>query len=377
MSDQAKPRVITELRATAQIMNLEPGVFCVFHPGPITTDASGLPGVRISLPPNAAATPGAVQISSFREDGWLGGADSAALIRINGPRPGQVLVTVYQGPNGAEAPRLQVVRLGDAPPDAAQDVGGEPGAAAGSHPVGGAAMVPGAGGGTQRLVPSHPQPKPEDAEVAVHINRMGDVLARLGEWAGERGSKRWVEGFALSPKTRVDLADIEYQAVLGRDWLSPWSEGGQYCGSRGMSLPLLGLRARLRGAAADEFELMLEATFVNGASIGPVAAGQACETADLAALEAFKLTIVPRGTQVAGEGKAAQAAPAGRRRSEPEPEPEPEPPVTRRARRSKPELEPEPQVAESTSKRRGRAKVQPAPEPAPAPAKRRGGTRPR
>ena len=44
--------------------------------------------------------------------------------------------------------------------------------------------------------------------------------------------------------------DIEYQAVLGRNWLSPWVEGGKFCGSRGMALPLLGLKVRLKGAAA-------------------------------------------------------------------------------------------------------------------------------
>jgi hypothetical protein len=35
----------------------------------------------------------------------------------------------------------------------------------------------------------------------------------------------------------AQTGDIEYQAVLGRGWLSPWIEGGKFCGSRGMALP--------------------------------------------------------------------------------------------------------------------------------------------
>ena len=38
---------------------------------------------------------------------------------------------------------------------------------------------------------------PDDAEVVVHIQRTGDVPARIGDWVGTRGSKSWIEGFSL------------------------------------------------------------------------------------------------------------------------------------------------------------------------------------
>ena len=69
----------------------------------------------------------------------------------------------------------------------------------------------------------------------------------LGDWLGEKGSKRWIEGFGIAPTKLLEPKDLEYQAVLGKGWLSPWVEGGQFCGSRGMALPILGLRLRLRG----------------------------------------------------------------------------------------------------------------------------------
>jgi hypothetical protein len=126
----------------------------------------------------------------------------------------------------------------------------------------------------------------------------------IGEWLGEKGGKRWIEGFAVAPSRDIAPADLEYQAVLGRGWLSPWVEGGQFCGSRGMALPVLGLRLRLRGAAAEAFVCRYSASFVDGSEIGPVQAGEACEAESLAAMEAFHVEIIPRA---AAAEKAAGA----------------------------------------------------------------------
>ena len=105
-------------------------------------------------------------------------------------------------------------------------------------------------------------------------------------------------------------ADIEYQAVLGRGWLSPWAEGGQFCGSRGMALPVLGLRLRLRGAAAQTHECSYSATFVDGTAIGPVPAGEACEAESLAPLESFQVIIHKRGAAPKPAEKPMAKAPA-------------------------------------------------------------------
>jgi hypothetical protein len=187
------------------------------------------------------------------------------------------------------APRLQVLRLSGDPtvPDA--------------PPVAVAA-------------PAGPAPEPvANPEVMAHIQRMGDVGCKLGDWLGEKGSRQWVEGFGIAPGNGIALEDIEYQAVLGRNWLSPWVVGGKFCGSRGMALPLLGLKVRLKGAAAKAFECSYSATFIDGSAIGPVSGGEACEAESLAALEAFQIVIQPRA------GKPVAKAPAGK--TEPAPAP--------------------------------------------------------
>ena len=253
-------------------MTLDTGLFCVFQaPGsPAANDRSGLPGVRISLPPGPAGRPEAVTISTFRNDGWMNSSDAAALVRVV-DGPAQVLVTVYQSPTAPpeSAPRLQVMRLG-------ADAG-----TAGQLPM--AAGQPA------------PAMAPSDAEVIVHVQRTGDTPGRIGDWIGTRGSRQWIEGFSVTPRDGIAPTDIEYQAVLGRGWLSPWIDGGKFCGSRGMALPLLGLKLRLKGDAAKTHECSYSATFVDGSSIGPVAAGEPCEAETLAALEAFQIVIRARG----------------------------------------------------------------------------------
>ena len=181
--------------------------------------------------------------------------------------------------------------------------GGEGAAAAG------AAVAPVPGNAVEQ---SRDRARQGSVEVVGHVYGRGDVGGRLGAWLGEPGSKRWVEGFGISPLDGIPPADIEYQAVLGRGWLSPWSSGGEFCGSRGMSLPILGLRVRLRGASAETHRVELTATFVDGSRVGPVGQDEACEAPSLAALEAFQVSIAATAAPAsAGAPKAPAAGRAG------------------------------------------------------------------
>ncbi len=285
-ADQAARSRVSELRVSGHLMTLEHGVFCVF-PAPGAADAdpvTGLPGVRITRSPGSPAS--AVSIATFSPDGWLDGA--AALVRINDP-VAQILVTVYQSAHhGPEtAPRLQVMRLSNEP-------------------------LPGQAPAAQIQSPAtQPATPGEDPEVLAHIQQTGDVGGILGDWMGTPGSKLWIEGFGLKPTGVIAPGDIEYQAVLGRGWLSPWVDGGNFCGSRGMALPLLGINIRLKGDAAESYDCQYSATFVDGSEIGPTPGGQACEAESLAALEAFHVEIRPRDT-AAPKAAAPRKQAAGR-----------------------------------------------------------------
>jgi hypothetical protein len=362
-------KVATELKVTGHLMTFETGLFCIFNaPGSQPPDQqTGLPGVRVSLPPGPAHRPEAVKITAFRDDGWLGGWDGAALVRvIRGPA--QVLVTVYQEVGSAhDAPRLQVLRLteGISMPGAAGAPrpgpfpqalpgGARPGVTPRPAPAMPGATPPRPGVPGRPVTPVRPVAAaagagaapsgqaspaggaaraPANAEMVAHIQGRGDVAATLDEWMGEAGSKRWIEGFAIAPRQHVTPADIEYQAVLGRGWLSPWVEGGQFCGSRGMSLPILGLRVRLRGEAAEKYDCAVTATFVDGSRSGPLDNGDPCQAESLAPLESFRIELQARDVdalEAAVAGPAAAAAPAsgqGARRAAARPKPAPAPPA--------------------------------------------------
>jgi len=207
---------VTELRVTAHLMTLDRGLFCLMRQptGAPDPSGSGLPGVRISRPPGDNSE--AVSISTFRADGWLGSGDGAALIRVNSRRA-QILVTIYQTPGSRpdSAPRIQVLRLTSEP---------EPTA------------VPATSSATDTAPETSPAATPQ---VVAHVQKTGDVGQDFGTWLGTKGSKLWIEGFGISPPEGLQPEDIEYQAVLGKGWMSPWVTAGKFCGSRGMALPLL------------------------------------------------------------------------------------------------------------------------------------------
>ncbi|CAP57437.1 hypothetical protein [Gluconacetobacter diazotrophicus] len=277
---------IVDLKVAGHLMTLDPGLYCVFHapqpdPGPgfdrgtfHQGGAEDLPGVRISRAPGAAGA--GVAIVTFDADGWLGAARNAALVRVPA-NAAQVLVTFYQDPIlASEIPRLKVVRLADMP---------------GPTPV----PVPQGVESTPGLVPtpSAPAPAQPGGGITANIQRRGDVVSAMEEGHGRSGSKAWIEGFAVVPTRLIAAEDIEYQAVLGRGWLSPWSAGGQYCGSRGMALPILGLRVRLKPEAARRFSCRVSASFTDGTRAGPTGDGAVVEAESLAPLEAFRIDIAP------------------------------------------------------------------------------------
>ncbi len=255
---------VHELKVTGHLMALPPGLFCFINEANAGASRNaGMPGVRVSPPPAGGQN---VEIIGFRPDGWLNADGDAALVRIRN-QPAQVLITIYQLPGTPDAaPRLKVQQL----------------LTAGDSPVPPQAQA-------------HPPAAPTDTmNVVAHIQSHGDVGAKFGDWLGEPGSQNWIEGFSITAPEGIDPADFTYQAVLGRGWLSPWVEAGQYCGSRGMALPLLGLRIRLNGAAAEQYEISYSASFVGGAEAGPVGNDETCEAETLAPLEAIQVVLTPR-----------------------------------------------------------------------------------
>lgn len=259
----------------SRLVHLDPGLFSLsLMPGPHDR-TTGLPAIRISLPPGPSRRE-AVSISTFRSDGWVSMGDEPSLLRVL-PGGAEVLVTVYWNAADptASSPPLRLVRLN---PEGA--VTGLAEAPAGFGRDAGLGLTSG-------LAASR-------AEIVAHIEGVGDVDGKIGDWVGMRGSGRAIEGFSLTPRQGIAPEDFEIRAVLGRDWLSPWLPGGSFCGSRGLALPLRGFCIRLHPGAVMRADLACFARFVDGAEVGPVGPDRVIAAPSLAALEALQVLVRPR-----------------------------------------------------------------------------------
>jgi hypothetical protein len=245
--------------------------------------------------------PGRVTLVSMAEAGWIWRGDESALVLVVGGRAGAVL-TIYRANDGSPPPDIRVRHV-----QTSLQGRGEPRVVAGAD-FAGRAQAPAvaeADVAEEEAVP---------LTLLAHVSSVGDLNGAGGTWVGRTGAGHPVEGFTITPGDAIAKEDIEYQAILGNNWNTPWFPGAEFCGSRGLMLPLLGFRVRLLGDAAENFVCSYSGQFIGGKTSGPVADGEACEAGD-APLEALLVSIEPRtgvaaspATETAS-GSAADAAP--------------------------------------------------------------------
>ncbi len=255
------------VNASAQVMTLEPGLYAV-DVAPTESARAGrgmvLPCVQVGPLPGDGPNTGRAYVSTMNAGTLILPGGNPAYIRVEAGSAA-VLVTSYHIAGVQTAPQLRVAAVG-------------------------AAAAPEAAPG----LPSLP------LDVLAHVERLGDILAPGGHWAGSAGKGAVIEGFAITPRGEVRAADIEYQAMLGKDWSTPWMRGDEFCGSRGMALSMVGLRVRLVGGAAKRFTCVYGGRFANAGEVGPVSDGAACSAGD-APMEAFWVALrareVPSGME--------------------------------------------------------------------------------
>lgn len=134
----------------------------------------------------------------------------------------------------------------------------------------------------------------ERFQILAHIQTRGDVVGMFGSRVGEHGSGRWIEGFSIRVPEGLNSSDISYQAILGHDWLSPWANGLEYCGSRGIGVPLMGFRIKLSAQANEKFVLFYCGFFMDGTVNGPVGNDDICTSNMRIPLEAIEIYLIAR-----------------------------------------------------------------------------------
>jgi hypothetical protein len=254
----------TQLVMSRHILNLEPGVFCLqTKTGVLTDEVRRWLGIQILPSPEFSWN---VDILSFRSDGWLIDEEDIVSVRVRDEAAALYVIFFHCADEPNSRPHLDVRLLRalkkkiKSPQLASiQDKNAEP-----------------TGG------------------ITVHIENRGDVIAKFGEWVGDPSSENFIEGFLIEVPIGVEPRDLSYQALLGPGWASPWFSAGEFCGSRGMTLALVGLRIRLTGPSSQRYKLRYSASFSDRAVAGPVANDTACKSDLTAAMVALKVDLVPR-----------------------------------------------------------------------------------
>lgn len=149
--------------------------------------------------------------------------------------------------------------------------------------------------------PGLPTPAPAEegqsvrTEIVTHVRNRGDMSIVDADWAGRVGPGLWIEAFAVKPLEAIGAADVEYKGLTRTGIETPWIGGGALCGTRGMSVALIGFAVRLRPNAGTGYDCEYSGYFQSGTTVGPLRNGAPCRsTVPNDPLEGIRLRIVAR-----------------------------------------------------------------------------------
>ncbi len=144
-------------------------------------------------------------------------------------------------------------------------------------------------------------------QIKTHIRSRGDMSFADVPWAGRVAPGLWIEAFSIQPLKHLAAHDIEYKGLTGTGFETPWLSDDQICGTKGMSVPLVGFAMRLKpGAATSAYDCEYSGYYRSGVTVGPLRNGAPCRSAVANdPLEGIQIRIVKRPKAVAVSTKAA------------------------------------------------------------------------
>jgi hypothetical protein len=168
--------------------------------------------------------------------------------------------------------------------------------------------------------PGREKPLPLDASVAAeslplqitaHIRTRGDMSFSHAAWAGCLAPGLWIESFSIRPLEQFSAQDIEYKALTGSGFETPWLSDDTMCGTKGMSVPLVGFAARLKpnSGQATAYDCEYSGYFKSGLTVGPLRNGAPCRsTVANDPLEGIQMRIALRATAAVAANNAGTVA---------------------------------------------------------------------
>ena len=151
-------------------------------------------------------------------------------------------------------------------------------------------------------------------ELSLHVRNRGDLKFSGGRWAGQIVENLWIESFAVALQEKLASREIEYKGLSANGFETPWLSDNATCGTKGISLPLVGFAVRLKAEAAAKYDCEYSGYFQSGASIGPIRNGVPCRSKVASdPLVGMRVRIIPRAAAARAAATATTAPAAGPR----------------------------------------------------------------
>ena len=297
------------LSASLQVLPLLPGLylFSVKSATPAVDRGSGilrLPAMHVGLGPGVRTEQVEFVAGPSSEGAWLFARGDVLVARVNGTGATLVLTSV-RAPSG-DVLSIEVERLEsrsqtvhapaavEQPVDLPAMVAREPDAVSPLRPTT-SAVADGADDGTVPL------------QIKAHIRARGDMNFTGAPWAGRVAPGLWVEAFSVQPLQHLNSHDIEYKGLTGTGFETPWLSDDENCGTKGMSVPLVGFAVRLRQSPeAALYDCEYSGYFQSGTIVGPLRNGAPCRsTVANDPLEGVQIRFVKRANALAASTKSA------------------------------------------------------------------------
>ena len=302
------------LSASLQVLPLLPGLylFSVTSATPATDRARGalrLPAMHVGLGPGVRSDQVEFVAGPNTDGAWLFARGDVLVARINGTGATLVLTSV-RATNG-DVLSIEVERLesrgqtGQAVAVTEQPVVHLPPAAAAAS----------AELRTSAAPPHKPAGSTNDGDavplqIKTHIRARGDINFADTLWAGRVAPGLWMESFSVLPLRHLGAHDVEYKGLTGTGFETPWVSDDQNCGTKGMSVPLVGFAVRLKPSTETAaFDCEYSGYFQSGTIVGPLRNGAPCRsTVANDPLEGIQLRFVRRANSAAPSSKSVPLA---------------------------------------------------------------------
>ena len=149
-------------------------------------------------------------------------------------------------------------------------------------------------------------------QIKTHIRSRGDMNFADAPWAGRVAPGLWIESFSVQPLEHLTAQDIEYKGLTGTGFETPWLSDDQNCGTKGMSVPLVGFAMRLKpGPETSSYDCEYSGYYQSGVTIGPLRNGAPCRsTVANDPLEGIQIRIVKRPKAASAISAKAAVVPA-------------------------------------------------------------------